>query len=71
MGNLVSKLELKIPPVPLTILFALLMWLASLTLPDFHMFGSIRRIILIVLTVVGLFFPIASVYSIRKAAWAR
>lgn len=63
----VSKLELRIPPIPLALVFALLMWLISLVMPSSRIFDSARNGIVAVLVGLALYFALAGVYSFRKA----
>lgn len=62
-----SKFALKVPPVPLTIAFGLLMWLVSLALPDVNIPDSIRYVAAGLLAAVGTFFAVAGVYSFHRA----
>ena len=62
-----SKLELKIPPVAVFLLFAAVMWLAATATAD-HRFDDLFRSILIALTLgVSAVFGIAGVISFRRA----
>jgi protein-S-isoprenylcysteine O-methyltransferase Ste14 len=61
-------LELKIPPVILTLLFAAMMWLASRLISDFPPPGSFRLAALIVFATAGAIVGLASVVSFRKAS---
>jgi protein-S-isoprenylcysteine O-methyltransferase Ste14 len=62
-----SKLEIKIPPVLVTAVFALLMWLVSILLPGITIPVSLRVGGLIALITVGALFSISGVVSFRKA----
>jgi len=62
-----SKLELKIPPVLVTVVFALLMWLVSKLLPGITTPIMLRVGGLIALVTVGAFFSISGVVSFRTA----
>ena len=64
---LMSKLEIKIPPVLVTAVFALLMWLVSILLPGITIPVSLRVGGLIALITVGALFSISGVVSFRKA----
>jgi len=64
---LMSKLELKIPPVLVTVVFALLMWLVSKLLPGITTPIMLRVGGLIALVTVGAFFSISGVVSFRTA----
>ena len=62
-----SKLELKIPPVLVTTVFAMLMWLISMLLPGITIPNMFRIGGLITLIAVGALFSIFGVVSFRKA----
>ena len=62
-----SKLELKIPPVLVTVIFALLMWLVSILLPGITTPIMLRVGGIIALITFGAFFSIFGVVSFRKA----
>jgi len=62
-----SKLELKIPPVLVTVVFALLMWLVSKLLPGITTPIMLRVGGVIALIIVGAFFSISGVVSFRTA----
>jgi protein-S-isoprenylcysteine O-methyltransferase Ste14 len=62
-----SKLELKIPPVLTTVVFAMLMWLVSSLSPGFTTPYLFRIGIFTALIMVGAFFSVAGVVSFRKA----
>ena len=62
-----SKLELKIPPVLVTIVFAILMWLISMLLPGITTPNMFRIGGLITFITVGALFSISGVVSFRKA----
>ena len=64
---LMSKLELKIPPVLVTVVFALLMWLVSILLPGITTPIVLRIGGLIALITVGALFSVSGVVSFRKA----
>jgi protein-S-isoprenylcysteine O-methyltransferase Ste14 len=63
----VSTLELKIPPVLLVVVFAVLMWMVSLALPEIHVPSTFRVVVFAALTVIGAFFSISGVMSFKKA----
>ena len=63
-----SKLELKIPPVLVTILFVILMWLFSMLLPGIQISAQFKMLVCVVLAGVGAFFSVAAVLSFRKAS---
>lgn len=65
---LMSKLELKIPPVLVTVVFAMLMWLVSLLLPGIFTPNMARVGGLTALITVGALFSISGVVSFRKAS---
>ncbi len=62
-----SKLELKIPPVLLVVIFAVLMWIVSLVLPDIQASSTFRVLAFSALTFIGVFFAISGVMSFKKA----
>ena len=62
-----SKLELKIPPLLLTVIFAVLMWLVSRHSPGFQIPILYRASALAGPIVIGVFFFISSVLSFRRA----
>jgi len=62
-----SVLELKLPPVLITVIFALLMWLVSLLTATIPMSTGLRVTALLVMTVTGAFVGLAGVVSFRKA----
>jgi len=63
-----SKLELKIPPVLVVVLFVILMWLISLLLPGFHVSAQFRMLACVVLAGIGALFAGSAVLSFRKAS---
>lgn len=60
-------LELKIPPVLLTVLFAVLMWLISRVTPSITLWSSFRISSLLLFAVAGAFVGLAGVAAFRKA----
>jgi len=60
-------LELKIPPVPLMLAFAILMWFLSAIFPDIDIPNVIQKSIALIVVGIALFFAFAGVYSFRKA----
>ncbi len=62
-----SKLELKIPPVAVALISALLMWLVALPLPTIAISASLQTFLCVSLIVVGLLFGIAGILSFNKA----
>lgn len=62
-----SSLELKIPPVLITAIFAVLMWLVTLLLPPTIIPDSYRLVISLVLLAAGAFFSLAGVLSFKRA----
>jgi protein-S-isoprenylcysteine O-methyltransferase Ste14 len=62
-----TVLELKLPPVLITVIFALLMWLVSRLTTDIPMSTGLRLTALLVLTAAGAFVGLAGVLSFRKA----
>jgi protein-S-isoprenylcysteine O-methyltransferase Ste14 len=62
-----AKLELKIPPVLVVVLFVILMWLISLLLPGFHTSAQFRMLACVVLAGIGALFSVSAVLSFRKA----
>ena len=62
-----SALELKIPPVMLTLLFVLLMWLVSRLTPSFPVPLEPRILSLLLLTGVGTYVGLAAVTAFKKA----
>ena len=61
------KLELKIPPVLVVVLFVILMWLISLLLPGIHISAQFRMLACMVLAGTGAFISVSAVVSFRKA----
>ena len=61
------KLELKIPPVFLVVIVAVLMWIASLSLPEIQAPLIIRTAIFTALAAIGAIFTISGVVSFKKA----
>ena len=59
--------ELKLPPVVITVVFALLMWLVSRLTTDIPMSTGLRVTALLVMTAAGAFVGLAGVVSFRKA----
>ena len=62
-----AALELKIPPVLLTVLFAGMMWLLSRATPGIAMPAEPRVTAVLVFAVAGIFIGLAAVVSFRKA----
>lgn len=60
-------LELKIPPVLLAVLFAVLMWLISRVTPSITLWSSFRISSLLLFAVAGAFVGLAGVAAFRKA----
>jgi protein-S-isoprenylcysteine O-methyltransferase Ste14 len=63
----VSKLELKIPPVLLTILFASMMWLLALATPEVHVLKGVTIVVSAIAIVTGGLFALAGVIAFRNA----
>ncbi|WP_415897279.1 methyltransferase family protein [Neptuniibacter sp. QD72_48] len=61
------KLELKIPPVALVLIFAGLMWLCAKLLPFLSIQTELRIPIAVAIILIGLVFGLAGVFSFRKA----
>jgi protein-S-isoprenylcysteine O-methyltransferase Ste14 len=61
------NLELKIPPVIVLLIVALIMWLISLVSPEIIESNNIIQYIYIVPVVIGMWFVIAGIISFRKA----
>ena len=62
-----SALELKIPPVALTLIFGGVMWLVSVLFPAFGFSMPWRLAIAMVIASAGLIFALAGVIAFRKA----
>jgi protein-S-isoprenylcysteine O-methyltransferase Ste14 len=62
-----AVLELKLPPVLITVIFALLMWLVSRLTTSIPMSTELRLTALLVMTGAGAFVGLAGVMSFRKA----
>ena len=62
-----SALELKIPPVLVTVLFALLMWLVSRLTPAIPISPELKITFLLLFTGLGAYVGLAAVASFRKA----
>jgi protein-S-isoprenylcysteine O-methyltransferase Ste14 len=62
-----SALELKIPPVLVTALLALLMWLLSHLTPGIPIYTELRVTFLLFFTGLGAYLGLAAVASFRKA----
>jgi protein-S-isoprenylcysteine O-methyltransferase Ste14 len=62
-----SALELKIPPVAVTILFALLMWLLAQATPGFGLPPALRLTALAAFTAAAAAVGLAAVWSFRRA----
>lgn len=63
----VRVLELKVPPLLVTCIFAALMWLIARQLPGIMIEPSVRLATLVILAFAGIFFVIAGVVSFRIA----
>ena len=61
----VQVLELKVPPLLVTIIFAVLMWLIARQLPGVLIEPSIRLVTVVILVGAGVFFAVAGVVSFR------
>jgi protein-S-isoprenylcysteine O-methyltransferase Ste14 len=66
-NNILSLLELKVSPVMLTVILALLMWPVAAHTPGFPMTPEWRLVSLIVLVAGGAVIALAGVWSFRKA----
>ncbi len=62
-----TVLELKLPPVLITVIFALLMWLVSLLTTKIPMSTGLRLTALLVMTAAGALVGLAGIVSFRKA----
>ncbi len=62
-----SFLELKILPVVLVVIFAFIMWLACLLLPQLTILISANYMLAMLLFIVALFYGFSAIYSFRKA----
>ena len=62
-----SKLELKVPPVLVTVIFAVLMWLASKLSPGIITPNWLKLGVSAALTAMGVFFSVSGVVSFRNA----
>lgn len=62
-----QRLELRLPPVLVALIFALLMWLISRVLPATSITVSARWVGIVVLLVAGAYFALAGVVSFKKA----
>ena len=62
-----TSLKLKVPPVLVALIFALLMWLTERVLPTVQIASHIRWIGIVGLLVAGAFYPLAAVFSFKKA----
>ena len=60
-------LELRIPPVLVTLVFALLIWLVSLWLPGMPVPERLKMVVIVMLVSFGAFFSLAGVVSFRSA----
>lgn len=61
-----SKFELKIPPVAVLLIAAVLMWLVALLLPTFAISASLQTFLCVTLVSVGALFGIVGVLSFTK-----
>jgi len=62
------SLELKIPPVFVAIIAALLMWLMAIIIPSITIFGVLRVVLIIASILFGGFFALSGVISFKKAS---
>ncbi len=62
-----SKLELKIPPVLVTIAFASMMWLLALATPDVHALRGLASVFSAIAMLTGGLFALSGVVAFRKA----
>jgi protein-S-isoprenylcysteine O-methyltransferase Ste14 len=62
-----DKLELKIPPVALSLIFALIMWLISLSLPNQGATGGIHVLLAALFFAAGGVIALMGVWSFRRA----
>jgi protein-S-isoprenylcysteine O-methyltransferase Ste14 len=62
------NLEIKVPPVLVAFIFALLMWLLTLVVPGIFIAASVVWPSVIILVVIAAFFSIAGVVSFKKAS---
>jgi protein-S-isoprenylcysteine O-methyltransferase Ste14 len=63
----VSGLELKVPPVLVTVIFAALMWLISRLAPGITLSATLRVACLLLFAAAGAFIGMSAVTSFRKA----
>lgn len=63
-----KRLEHKIPPPIITLLFAIIMWACSAILPSVEVALTVRLTIALIITVLGSFFCVAGVISFKQAA---
>jgi protein-S-isoprenylcysteine O-methyltransferase Ste14 len=63
----VPNLKLKIPPLILVVISAVLMWITSLWLPDIQVPSALSAAIFYVLAITGAIFTISGVVSFKKA----
>ncbi len=61
------NLELKIPPVIVGLIVALIMWVISLLTPEFSVSMKILQLIYTIPVFIGVFFIVAGIISFRKA----
>lgn len=61
------NLKLKIPPLILVVISAVLMWITSLWLPDIQVPSALSAAIFYVLAITGAIFTISGVVSFKKA----
>ncbi len=61
------NLELKIPPVIVGLIIALIMWVISLLTPEFSVSMKILQLIYTIPVFIGVFFIVAGIVSFRKA----
>jgi protein-S-isoprenylcysteine O-methyltransferase Ste14 len=66
-GESLINLELKIPPVIVTLVVALIMWSISLNFPEVVVSNNLVQYIYIVPVVTGVWFIIVGINSFRKA----
>ena len=63
-----SKLELKIPPVAIFLLFAAVMWVAAATTEDYRFNGLFRSILIALTLFVSAVFGLAGIISFKRAS---
>lgn len=63
----IKSLELKIPPVALTIIFAVLMWMFTLFTPEITIFQPIKVLVVLVLILIGSIISILGVWEFKQS----